>query len=248
MEKNQKFNKADVNEVSVHVIWPLVEVFTDDKDEIKIIVAGDKHSVDNLSITLENGKLDIEQPQLGINVNLNESRWLQICIQMPIDFKKKVAFSTAVSKLHVRGINASQISLDTVSGEISAFNLNADKISLRSVNGGIKASDIKADSIFARVINSSIHLRQVIAKNIRLNAVTGQQMLECSEPFEKLEITAVTGDVFITQPSEEINASLRALNGQLKTENVKIGDLGPKLSATTVVGNIHINRNIKLNS
>ena len=94
MERNLSFDTEGVKSVAVHLGWAQLEMFADEVDRIQVMAAGDDGSVEDLRIAVKDGVLLVEQPQYGLSLNIMESRWLQVCVRVPSQWKGNVALST----------------------------------------------------------------------------------------------------------------------------------------------------------
>lgn len=120
MERNMSFDGGSLDGVAVHLAWGQLEIFADDVDRIQVMAAGDDGSVNDLRIGEKEGWLVVEQPQYGLSLNITESRWLQICVRMPKEWKKTIACNTISGLLSARGLRAKSLTLETVSGDLRA--------------------------------------------------------------------------------------------------------------------------------
>ena len=61
-------------------------------------------------------------------------------------------------------------------------------------------------------------------KTLKCNSVSGEQTYNMNSSFERVDVTAVSGNVIITAPVEAMNVSLRSISGRVRTEGVSITD------------------------
>ena len=94
MERNMSFDTGELTGIAVHLAWAQLEIFADEVEKVQVMVAGDDNSVEDLRIEVRDGCLTVGQPQYGLSLNIMESRWLQVCVRVPSQWKGSVALST----------------------------------------------------------------------------------------------------------------------------------------------------------
>ena len=203
MERNLSFDTEGLEKIAVHLGWAQLEMFADEVDKVQVMAAGDDSSVEDLRIAVKDGCLTVEQPQYGISLNIMECRWLQVCVRVPSQWKGDIALSTLSGLLSARKLCAKSLSLETVSGDLHAVRICAADASLKTVGGDMRGEQLTAESL-----------------NVR--SVSGEQTYNMACAFEKVDVTAVSGNVIITAPVEAMDVSLRSISGRVRTEGVNI--------------------------
>lgn len=222
MERNESFEIQELSDIAVHLAWAQLEIFADDVDKIQVLASGDDNSVSDLRIECKNGTLLVEQPQYGFSLNIMESRWLQVCVRMPRNWGKGVRCTTISGILSARKLNGSQISLETVSGDLRVLKLTAEQMALKTVSGDLHGEDLTTDMLNLRSVSGDVNLVELNTKQLKCNSISGGQTYNMSQTFERVEVTAVSGNVMITAPIEEMNASLRSVSGRMHTEGISV--------------------------
>lgn len=223
MERNLSFDIQDLSSIVVHLAWAQLEIFASDVERVQVMAAGDDGSVDDLRIDVKDGVLLIEQPQYGLSLNLTESRWLQICIRVPQAWDRIVQCSTLSGLLSARKLTASELTLETVTGDLRAVGLAASEhMALKTVSGDTRGEELKAVRLTVRSVSGNTALDALSVDTLRCTSVSGEQTYNMTRSFRSVEVTAVSGNVVITAPVEEMDASLRSISGRVRTEGVSI--------------------------
>ena len=90
MERNLSFDTEELSSIAVRLGWAQLEMFADEVDKVQVMAAGDDSSVEDLRIAVKDGILTVEQPQYGLSLNIMESRWLQVCVRVPSQWRGDV--------------------------------------------------------------------------------------------------------------------------------------------------------------
>lgn len=241
MERNLSFDYKLIKEIKINTSWPQIEVFSNETNEIQVVIAGDNKTVAQIKVELDKDELIIEQPKYGINLNIAEGSWMQILLHLPKAYKGEIDVSSILGNINIRGFEGEELSLDSISGNIILDNIAVEYLKAKNISGSITIKNIKCEKLKLRTVSGNIIAENIDADDIKLSGVSGKQSLEIVNNFKKLDIVSVTGDVEIVQPAEFVYAKLKALHGELLLDNVKEGN-GPKLSATSVTGKVKIKR------
>ena len=245
MNRNEAFNAMDIHTLQVHTVWATLEIIADDVETLQVLVAGDDDYVEDLKAAVEDGKLTVEQPTSGIVPKLSAVRWMQVTIRLPKDWKGAVQAETISGPLKARGLDGSDLSLESISGEIRATNLRGITVRANSVTGQVALTGVRAAKLHLRSVSGAIHAEAVSAQEIRLNAVSGQVSLELLEPFERIEGSAVSGDVRVRAPISKADIGFRSVTGPLRTSGVSIVDGAPPVNLTSVSGGLYVNTSLE---
>ncbi len=224
MERNVNFGTEGLSDIAVHLAWAQLEIFADDVEKIQVMAAGDENSVSDLRIEVKDGTLLVEQPQYGLSLNIMESKWLQVCVRVPRAWGHGIHCSTLSGLLSARKLNGSEIVLETVTGDLRALKLSAAQMSLKSVSGDTRGEELKAEKLNMRSVSGDAALDALSTKTLKCNSVSGEQTYNMNSSFERVDVTAVSGNVIITAPVEAMNVSLRSISGRVRTEGVSITD------------------------
>ena len=131
MNKIETFSPTQITGVEAHLAWASLEVLADDVNELQVMAAGNDKDVSDLRIQEKEGRLVVEQPTYGLSIKLNSERWMQIVIRLPRSWKGALDMSTITAPLRARGISGTDVTLDSVSGDMRAANINAIALTLR---------------------------------------------------------------------------------------------------------------------
>lgn len=222
MERNVSFETAELKDIVVHLAWGQLEIFGAETEKIQVMAAGDENAVNDLRIDVKEGSLTIEQPQYGISLNLMDSRWLQLCVRVPMSWKRDLHCTTLSGLLSARKLGGGELAFETVSGELKALKLSADALSLKTVSGDIRAEELAANKLSVRSVTGDIALDAVSVKQLKSTSIGGEQTFNMTDAFHRVDVNAVSGNVTITAPVAAINAALRSISGKMLTEAVDI--------------------------
>lgn len=222
MERNVSFSASGLTDIAVRLAWAQVEAFADDVEKIQVLAAGDEASVRDLRVEVDGDTLAIEQPQYALNLNITESRWMQVCVRIPRAWNEKVHINTIGGMLNVRGLSGSRIVLDTISGDLRAVKLDSVELSLKTISGDIRADNVQTQTLSARTVGGNVSLNDTSASCVKCTTVSGEQTLHIVSAFEKLELRSVSGNVLLTSPVQLMNVQMRSVSGRMNTEGVTL--------------------------
>ena len=245
MNRNEAFNAMDIHTLAVHTVWATLEVIADDVDTLQLLVAGDDDHVESLKASVEDGKLSVEQPAYGFTPKISAVRWMQVTIRVPRDWKGAVEAETVSGPLRARGLDGSDLALESISGDIRAMSLRGISTRINTVTGHINATGVRTAKLNLRTISGAIRLEETQAQEIRLNTVSGQVSLELTEPFDRIEGNAVSGDVRISAPIRKAHISFRSVTGPLRTSGVSIVEEAPPVTLASVSGGLYVHTSLE---
>ena len=221
MNRNESFPALTVSALNVRLGWANLEIMVDDVEDIQVLLSGDEGEIAEMKLTLQEGRLQVEQPSYGISTRIHNSKWMQVVVRLPRGWKGSVDASSVTGSVNVRGVTGTDLNLDTVSGDVLAHDLSGESLSLRTVSGKVR-------------------LEGAGFVSYRLNDVSGDVALTLSDAFERLDGVTVSGNVSITAPITRADASLRAISGRLLTEGVSIGSGAPRVAMSSVSANVQL--------
>lgn len=236
MERNMSFDTGELTGIAVHLAWAQLEIFADEVEKVQVMAAGDDNSVEDLRIEVRDGCLTVGQPQYGLSLNLMESRWLQVCVRVPLEWGREIACSTLSGLLSARRLNASTLSLETVSGDLRAVRLTARDASFRTVGGDMRGEELSAENLSVRSVSGDTALDALRVTSLKCTSVSGEQTYNMADTFRRVDVTAVSGNVIITAPVEAMEVNLRSISGRVRTEGVSIRDGEEGVPSVRVTG------------
>ena len=242
MERNVHFDTAGLTNITARLAWAQLEVFADQVEKIQVMAAGDEGSVNDLRMVLQDGSLIVEQPQYGLSLNIMGSRWMQICIRIPLSWTKDIRLSTISGLLSAQNLRGDNIVLDSISGDLHATRITAEDISLKSISGDIRGEALTAERLSVRSVSGNLALSEIGAETLKGNSVSGEQTYRLHKAFQRIDVYAVSGDVSITSPVETMNVSMRSISGRIRTQNVSVVDADdvPKVQVTGVSAELEL--------
>lgn len=245
MNKILTFSPTLITSVEAHLAWASLEILADDVEDMQVMAAGDDNDVNDLKVEEKSGRLVIEQPTYGLTIKLNTERWMQIILRLPRSWKGALDANTITAPLSARGIQGTDVSLDTVSGDLRAANLTGIALSLRTVSGNIRAQGMTGDQLSLRTVSGQVSMTGIACMNLRIGGVSASQRLEFARPFEKLDLTTVSGDVDVYAPLTQADIAVRAVTGRVLTSGVSIVQSAPQIRGASVSGNLAVHCNLE---
>ena len=242
MNRNETFPPILVSSLVVHLAWASLEVCVEDVEQIQVLVSGADSDVKDLRMVCEENRLLVEQPAYGINLkNLGAERWMQIMLRLPATWKGAVDLSTISAPIKARGLTGTDLTMDSVSGCITATGLSSIATGLHTVSGDVKASDIQGEKLSLRSVSGSITVTDAGFDVYHVTTASGQADLDMNRPFQRVDSLSVSGDVRIFTPMDHADAVLRSVSGRLRTRGVSIVPEAAPLRANSVSGDLEIN-------
>lgn len=245
MNRNEMFPGLLVSTLTVRLAWASLEIVVDDVEDLQVLISGDDSDVADMKVLCENGRLLVEQPTYGLTYKINMVRWMQVFIRIPAAWKGAVEASTIAGPLKARGLAGTDMSFDTVTGDLRVMGLNCITAALRTVSGSVKAENLSGERLSLRTVSGDVAVSGCGFDAYRLSAVSGAVSMDLTQPFDKLEGTTVSGDVRVYAPMEQIDASLRSVSGRIRTSGVSIQSGAPTASLTSVSGDFEINCSLR---
>lgn len=240
MERNLSFAPSSIQNLVVKLAWAQLEMFTDEVEEIQVLIAGDDRTVSELKVSEKEGRLLVEQPTYGLSMDIVSSKWMQVCLRIPRAWRGGVDASTLSGLLSARGLRGGDLVLDTVSGDLRALDMEGITLTLRTVSGDLKAGGLSSDKLALRTVSGDIHIQGSCCRQVKATAVSGTQVMEFAKPFDRVDVTAVSGDVSLRVPCAKLEALLRSVSGRIRTTNVSLGEGGPLVKITGVSADLEV--------
>ncbi|NMD39020.1 MAG: DUF4097 domain-containing protein, partial [Christensenellaceae bacterium] len=135
MERNLSFDYKLIKEIKINTSWPQIEVFSNETNEIQVVIAGDNKTVAQIKVELDKDELIIEQPKYGINLNIAEGSWMQILLHLPKAYKGEIDVSSILGNINIRGFEGEELSLDSISGNIILDNIAVEYLKAKNISG-----------------------------------------------------------------------------------------------------------------
>lgn len=243
MNRNESIQALPVTLISLKLIGAALEIYSDDIEDIHVMVSGDKRDVNALRINASADRLTVEQPATALAKTPVTTSWMQITLRIPRSWKGSIDARTVSGWMNLRGLTGADLSMDSVSGTLLGNDLSFITASLRAVTGDIRITALQADKVSCTTTSGNISLDNAALRTCSLNSVTGSSSLWLTQPFERISASGVSGDVAVEAPITECDATLRCVTGRIRTAGVSIVEGAPRIKATTVSGDLTISRN-----
>lgn len=246
MNRNEFFQALPVTRVILRLTNAALEICTDDIEDVHVMASGGKTEIDALRITAAADTLTVEQPVSALAKSAAVSgSWLQLTLRLPRNWKGAIDARTVTGWMNIRSLTGSDLSLDTVSGQIMATELDFITLSAHAVTGDVKFNEVRSDKCSLFSTSGSLTAMRTALSKGSANTVTGLITLDLVEPFEELTLNSVTGDICVDAPITECDATLRSISGRIRTSGVSIVEGGRKLRATTVSSDLDLTCNLE---
>ena len=244
MEQNVNFPIAGLTDITIRLGWAQLEIYSDDVEQIQVIVSGDAHTVDSLHAAVKDGELFIEQPQYGLGTSLDITRghWLELCVRVPKAWDQTIHANTISGLIVARGLGGSVIELETISGDLKAQKMTAGKLALKTTAGKIRGEQLLSDWLTVRTVGSEVTLTDVSARSYRMTTVSGNMELRAQSSFELMDLRTVSGDYKVYTQVDAVRISMRTVSGRKTIEDVEQSEREglPAVRLTGVSGNLHM--------
>ena len=219
MNSRNSFSSLTITQLVIHLTGALLELYADDTQEIQVMASGDDHDMKAVSLAQNGDTLTLEQSAAALSPLPLSARWLQVTIRIPRAWKGRVEIRTTSGSVHVRGLQVSDLSVESLSG----FVMLSDLSSLVTTTG-------------------ILCLERLAFLNISLSSVSRGAMLSFAELFSTFKGGSVAGGISLEIPGAQCDAILRSVSGRLLTDGVSIVDGAPSVRVTTASGNLTIRR------
>ena len=246
MNRNEFFQAMPITKVILRLTNAALEICTDDIEDVHVMASGGKNEMDALRIQTAADTLTIEQPVSALAKSASaSSSWLQLTLRLPRNWKGMIDSRTVTGWMNLRSLTGSDLSLDTVSGQIMASDLDFITLSARAVTGDVKLNQVHSDRCSLFTTSGSLTAMRTGLRIGSASTVTGLITLDLVQPFEELTLNSVTGDICVDVPITECDATLRSISGRIRTDGISNMAGGHKLRATTVSSDLDLTCNIE---
>ncbi len=240
MNRNETFSALSVHTLAIHLAWASLELIVSDVEDIQLMISGEDTFVSELKLALTDGCLAVEQPSYGLSIKLKNERWMQVLVRLPRSWKGGVTAGTVSGTLSSRGLTGTDIALSTVSGSLHTEGLTGINLALHTVSGAMLANDLAGDALTLRTVSGGIKLSGCGFGSYRVSGVSSDIDISMVSPFDTIEGSTVSGNIRLTAPIAQADASLRAVSGRLYTEGVSIVPDAPRVALSSVSANVRL--------
>lgn len=241
MNRNEFIDALAVTRIVIRAAGATLDVSPDDIDDIHIMISGSDAAVSDLRVTARDNKLTIEQPTalMGKLTNADGS-WLQLTLRLPLSWKGAIDARTISGWMDARGLSGSDLSLETVSGQIRAEDLRFITVTARSITGDIRLQQLDCDRCALMTTSGTVLVDAASLRTGSAATVTGGVSLSLCAPFEELSLNTVSADLSVDAPLYEVDASLRSVSGRMHTGALPLQEGAPRIRAVSVSGDLDI--------
>ena len=233
MNSRNSFSSLTITQLVIHLTGALLELYADDTQEIQVMASGDDHDMKAVSLAQNGDTLTLEQSAAALSPLPLSARWLQVTVRIPRAWKGRVEIRTTSGSVHVRGLQVSDLSVESLSGFVMLSDLSSLSLKVKNGSGDIAGSDLSGQDC---------SLERLAFLNISLSSVSRGAMLSFAEMFSTFKGGSVAGGISLEIPGAQCDAILRSVSGRLLTDGVSIVNGAPSVRVTTASGNLTIRR------
>lgn len=242
MNSRNSFSSLTITQLVIHLTGALLELYADDTQEIQVMASGDDHDMKAVSLAQNGDTLTLEQSAAALSSLPLSARWLQVTIRIPRAWKGRVEIRTTSGSVHVRGLQVSDLSVESLSGFVMLSDLSSLSLKVKNGSGDIAGSDLSGQDCSLFTTTGILCLERLAFLNISLSSVSRGAMLSFAEMFSTFKGGSVAGGISLEIPGAQCDAILRSVSGRLLTDGVSIVDGAPSVRVTTASGNLTIRR------
>jgi len=230
IDESKTFDAQQINKIYVDIVSTDINVIPTDEEEITVHLYGEVSTNKDMElpslVAYQSGdelRIEIIQTKMffiGINI------WrTKLDIYIPEDSLEVFKADTTSSDMDVSNLVVNEFEFNSVSGDFKGESLLANDIKLKSTSGDISLNDYTGD--------------------VNVDLISGDVVLEDGGQNENIEITTVSGDVYIEQENSS-NMNIRVTSGDIEINLSE--DAQFFLNAKTVSGHIENTFPIKITS
>lgn len=243
MERNYAFDPETIGRIRTKLTWAQLEIDPTRSSKLKLMISGDDESVEELRVEDGIEGLLVAQPQLGYAKELlPRNRWLQISLRLPADWHGDLDADTVAGTISAHVIEGGDVAFNSVSGSINVRDIKARSLWLHTVAGAIAGTCLEAQRANLRSISGPITLGEAAFGSTKLFTISGHVTLDMLPSCHTLDAQSVSGSLAV-QTDGPVRPTLHSLSGQfVLTGDVPQGDGGLEISASSVSGDLTVNR------
>ncbi len=229
MNSRNSFSSLTITQLVIHLTGALLELYADDTQEIQVMASGDDHDMKAVSLAQNGDTLTLEQSAAALSPLPLSARWLQVTIRIPRAWKGRVEIRTTSGSVHVRGLQVSDLSVESLSGFVMLSDLSSLSLKVKNGSGDIAGSDLSGQDCSLFTTTGMLCLERLAFLNISLSSVSRGAMLSFAEMFSTFKGGSVAGGISLEIPGAQCDAILRSVSGRLLTDGVSIVDGAPSV-------------------
>ena len=200
IDESKTFDAQQINKIYVDIVSTDINVIPTDEEEITVHLYGEVSTNKDMElpslVAYQSGdELRIEIIQTKM-ILIGISIWrTKLDIYIPEDSIEVFKADTTSSDMDVSNLVVNEFEFNSVSGDFKGESLLANDIKLKSTSGDISLNDYTGD--------------------VNVNLISGDVVLEDGGQNENIEITTVSGDVYIEQ-EDPSNMNVRVTSGDIE--------------------------------
>lgn len=202
-----------ITEIDIEWVAGDVTVKVTDSDKLRVFETGASNDDDKMRYRVNNGSLDIKWRAKGrFNSNLKKS----VTIEIPEALMGKLKFDADLvsAEIKAEGLQFTELSVDTVSGNATFTDCSAEKILIESVSGDVDLAECTVDEISIESVSGDIRAGRVFKKG-DIETVSGRVILKCTETLDELDISTVSGNVDLVTVAKPRRVDVETLSGDI---------------------------------
>lgn len=220
MNRNEFFDALPLTRITLKLTSATLEMCTDDIEEVHVMISGADGDVRALRVDVQGNQLVLEQPAISRQKNPIATSWLQVTLRLPRTWKGRIDARTITGWITLRHLNASDLTVDSVSGVINATGLLANTATMRTVTGDIRVADLVCTKAGFHTTSGAINVQHTRLYKANLSSITGTMTLALTEAFEEISATSVIGDLSVEAPIAACRVQHRSVAGRVNGGSV----------------------------
>lgn len=233
IDEEKILNLQKVEEININTICADINVFTEDRDDMKVHFYGNTTSyIPELETEVSNEMISVKVKHKLNNTNsFMHINSYKLDIYIPSKIESSLKIETTSGNVDIESIEANDIDIITISGSVNIKNLATDNFDTVTASGGI-------------------NIESIIAESIDLESTSGEVIIKCKELADNTKINSVSGDIKTYFPENaEFSLEAGTISGEINCKlpvTVKGTNKGNTLNGS--MGNNKNNNNITINT
>ena len=150
----------------------------------KSSASGDDHDMKAVSLAQNGDTLTLEQSAAALSPLPLSARWLQVTIRIPRAWKGRVEIRTTSGSVHVRGLQVSDLSVESLSGFVMLSDLSSLSLKVKNGSGDIAGSDLSGqDCSLFTTTGDALSGAPCVSEHLAVLGQPGRNALFCGDVF-----------------------------------------------------------------
>ncbi len=243
MNRSESYASLETHTIAMDMVRSTIDVYSYDTENIQLLISGDDESVSLLHLEWLNGKLMLSMPMRDRVPNLIAPAWMQIVLRLPRTWKGAMTLKSQSGNISVNGYTGTDFTASTSSGHIRVEEAECLTADIHSISGILLMKNSRCESAKLSTVSGNMLGDRVTCHTAHVSTVSGNVEMIVTDPFKLMTCNSVSGDVHISVPIPEINATFKSVTGRILTNGISIQEKGSELRFNSATGNLVIEGN-----